>query len=311
MLENYKDKSKLQNLLISRRKFVGLSLLLLEITGCSTFTNDIKGDLKIVANGFDVYKKRNPNLKFPHRTWATWHDYLKKSGYNHTGESYILPPNEPIVACAAGRVIEAKARMGSGKSFTKRSGDVVKILHEEIELDGFNLYSTYYHMKENSRTVKYGDWVKRGDIIGSEGAPHKMHFKHYLSMKGFREQPNNFGINMGYMNYWDGKTDLEIPQKVAYDRNIKHYQFIREFSDRYIGPAAEEITEHSGPSFIHKGSWSNENQDWSYVEVFTLAKYIYQRNPELFKGSKKGNDSLIAEIYKNQPVILTLPLMKH
>ena len=174
----------LEDVVIDRRRFVNIAasigaIGITSLLGSGCAGNNIKGELGLLSKGFNVYNKRNPNLRPPHFTWATWKDMLKRAGYNHTGYSYILPRNEPIVACASGVVIESYAKIGSGREYHKRSGDWVQILHEKGSKSG--VCTIYYHMKENSRTVKPGQKVKRGQVIGYEGAPHKMHFKHYLS----------------------------------------------------------------------------------------------------------------------------------
>jgi len=269
------------------------------LTGCVNRTY-LKGGIKNVVKEFDVYTKSNPNLKFPHGTWKTWYGYLKGFGYNHTGASYTLPPGEPIVACASGQVIQASFRIGSGRDPYKESGDGVIISH------GNGVITDYYHMKKNSRKVKALDWVKRGQIIGSEGAPHGMHFKHFIRVRFHgREQPNNYGINHGYMDYWDKKTNLDIQPEEVYKKKNTQYKLIKSFLKKYKGPDHSFIFRRY---LIHQGNWSNENQRWSSLEEFKLAKYIYDLHPELFDDTKKINDLLIADIYANQPIILTLPM---
>jgi len=311
------DKSDIGQLLLTRRNFTGLTALLVSgLFGCA-HAGGPKGELKIVTNGFKVYRGRNPKLRFPHGTYSTWVNLLQDYGYKHTGYSYTLPGNEPIVACASGKVIEAYLRIGSGRNLNKESGDIVTILHEPDFnwVGNYNwggIKTTYYHMRSNSRQVSFGDKVNRGDILGYEGAPHNMHVKHYLRTEGFnREQPNNWGINHGYMDYWDGKTELDFPRDIVEKRNRKQISLIREFNENYMGPGFEHVRFIYNSGFMHRGRWAKEDTRWSPIEMFKLAEYIFRRSPELFKGSKKNNENLISGIYENQPIILTLPLKKH
>lgn len=310
------DKSDIGQLLLTRRNFTGLTALLMSgLFGCA-HSGGPKGDLKIVTNGFNVYRGRNSKLRFPHGTHRTWINLLQNFGYKHTGYSYNLPGNEPIVACASGKVIEADLKIGSGRNPDKESGDIVTILHEsDFNWQGnYNwqgVKTTYYHMRSNSRQVSVGDKVNRGDILGYEGAPNDLHVKHYLRTVGYnREQPNNWGINHKYMDYWDGKTELDFPRDIVEKRNRKQINLIREFNGNYMGPGFEHVRNiFSG--FMHRGRWAKEDTHWSPIEMFKLAEYIFRRSPELFKGSKKNNENLISGIYENQPIILTLPFKKH
>ena len=80
----------------------------------------------------------------------------------HKGTDFAAPVGTPIMATANGTVIESTRRGGNGK--------YVKIRHNDT-------YTTQYlHMSR--QTVKKGDFVKQGDVIGlvgmtgNTGGPH-------------------------------------------------------------------------------------------------------------------------------------------
>jgi len=78
----------------------------------------------------------------------------KSSTNLHYGNDYGIPTGSEVKACADGKVVMAETRISTGWS--------VVIEH----LPG--LYSLYYHMSELS--VKEGDMVKTGDLLGKSGA---------------------------------------------------------------------------------------------------------------------------------------------
>jgi hypothetical protein len=284
--------------------------------GCSFSRTGLHGELYDIAKGFEVYTSKNPNI-LGNKIWKTWYSYLREYGYMHTGEAYNLKDGDPIVASASGIVVEANRLVGSGKNMMKKSGDRVKIVHEEISeaqikvlwQENRFLTSVYYHMREYSTPLRVGDFVERGDVIGRVGAPHNMHFKHLIESWGKREQPNYYGHNMGYMDYWDSKTDLDISLENAREKKHFQYDLIRELMDRYQGPESNVI-KGLERGLIHKGRWSEENSSWSIVERFKLLEYLFRNSPHFFDEKDKPIQNIVAEVYRNQPVVLTLPITR-
>ncbi|RMF08156.1 MAG: hypothetical protein D6762_06240 [Candidatus Neomarinimicrobiota bacterium] len=87
----------------------------------------------------------------------------------HYGQDFSVPPGTPVYATADGVVQQARYRGGFGKT---------------VKLNNGNGYSTIYaHLSRI--TVKYGQKVKRGDIIGYSGntgrstGPHLHYEVHY------------------------------------------------------------------------------------------------------------------------------------
>lgn len=75
------------------------------------------------------------------------------ASYNHTGVDFSAAAGKDVQASNGGVVVYA--------GITELTGYTVVIDH------GFGLKTWYYHMSEN--TVKVGDEVKRGDVIGKTG----------------------------------------------------------------------------------------------------------------------------------------------
>lgn len=78
----------------------------------------------------------------------------KSSTSLHYGNDYGVPTGTEVHSCAAGKVVLAESRISTGWS--------VVVEH----LPG--LYSLYYHMNELS--VKEGDMVTQGQLLGKSGA---------------------------------------------------------------------------------------------------------------------------------------------
>ena len=108
--------------------------------------------------------------------------YIKTQpyGYGHGGVDLATfngwSAMVPIYAAESGVVTE---------SYNHYSwGEMVKISHGDLDV-GKDVYTLYAHMKEGSRTVKVGDYVNKGDLLGYVGStgnstgPH-LHFELYI-----------------------------------------------------------------------------------------------------------------------------------
>ncbi len=105
----------------------------------------------------------------------------------HKGTDFAAPIGTPIMATANGTVIESAWRGGNGK--------YVKIRHNDT-------YATQYlHMSK--RTVKKGEFVKQGDIIG------------YVGMTG-----NSGGPHVCYRFWKNGKQVDPLKQKLPEAKQI-------------------------------------------------------------------------------------------
>lgn len=109
----------------------------------------------------------------------------KSSSSSHYGNDYGIPTGSEVKASNDGRVVMAESRISTGWS--------VVIEH----LPG--LYSLYYHMDELS--VKEGDMVKQGELIGKSGAtglatgPH-LHWE--MRLNGSAVRPEFFKENFTF-----------------------------------------------------------------------------------------------------------------
>lgn len=113
------------------------------------------------------------------------HNCGSKSYDGHQGTDFTLRSFKQmdsgvnVLAAAAGRVTFIK----DGEFDRETEGDVTKLLGNYVAIRHNYLYYTYYgHLKKNSLTVKEGDSVNIGDIIGQVGSsgnstdPH-LHFE--------------------------------------------------------------------------------------------------------------------------------------
>lgn len=105
----------------------------------------------------------------------------------HIGIDYGIPTGTPVTSCAAGKVVMAESRITTGWT--------VVIEH----LPG--LYSLYYHL--DSLSVKEGQMVKMGDIIGKSGStglatgPH-LHWQ--MSLNGQAVNPDIFLSDFAFID---------------------------------------------------------------------------------------------------------------
>ncbi|NUP32800.1 MAG: peptidoglycan DD-metalloendopeptidase family protein [Streptomycetaceae bacterium] len=109
-----------------------------------------------------------------HQNGSAW-----SKGY-HTGVDFLSPSGKPVVAVGSGKVVSA----GWSGSY----GYEVIIRHSD---GGSNVFSEYAHMIKGTLTVKAGDTVEAGKVIGKSGetgnafGPH-LHFE-------IRREPGRFG----------------------------------------------------------------------------------------------------------------------
>lgn len=76
----------------------------------------------------------------------------------HHGIDYAAPSGTPVVAIGDGKIIKAK------RGYNKGAGNIIKIRHNSV-------YSTaYLHLSGFVQGIKYGAYVKQGDVIGYVGS---------------------------------------------------------------------------------------------------------------------------------------------
>lgn len=115
----------------------------------------------------------------------------------HPGLDFAAPEGTPVFATADGEVVVAERK--------NNDGNVIEINH------GFNYMSGYMHLAD--MTVNKGDFVKRGDRIGTVGRTGKAtapHLHYEVRFRGEAQNPVNFGfMELTPANYADFVTAAE------------------------------------------------------------------------------------------------------
>ena len=297
------------NSITNRRNFLritailGVSAAIPTILGCNSL--GIKGDLSVAVNGFKAYNGFNPNLKYYHQERQTWLDNVIEHKVEWAGIQYDIAGSEPIVAAANGKIahIEVKKNGYHG-------------LEDKIIMDhGGGIRTHYIHMRSNGskgliKLAQTNIVVKRGEVIGFGGK----YFKIYMYRKSIIGDMDNYGPHMGFMDYWDGKTNLDFTPDEVSEKNNEQIYLIYDLIKKYVGPGAEQLRDVNAFSKIPNilvHNYGNKNYCWEHAMVFKLLKFMYDSQPKNFNGTKQENDNLISEIYQKQPVILTLPFRQH
>jgi hypothetical protein len=173
-------------------------------------------------------------------------------------------------------------------------GFLVKISHAT----GYNSY--YLHLKKPE--IKSLQKVKRGQIIGHPDGRWNMP-RLVFRDDGEQCDPNNYGMNHSFMNYWDGKTDLNIGKAEQNKRFELQQQILNKFAGMVEGPEKYTLLRKK-----HEGKFPCK---WANIEKFRYTEYLYQNKPETFPSlTKEQFGELKKEFYSNQPIILTLPFEK-
>lgn len=277
---------------MNRRTFVKVTVLAAAglVAGC-TFWNRLGSELKPIAEGFEPYNGINPYA----RLWQkqTFLDNILEHRVAWAGAQYHnLPPGTPIIAPADG-ILALK--------YTRND---YHGLEDYIVIEHGLLFSTkLYHMKPRSCMVPKRSEVKRGDVVGLAG---HIPFKTGMKFYGILGDMDDYGENFEYMKPFD-ESQTEEEYGVIGRSNL-HMELITELRQKYIGPGKERLND-VGPTGIPK-SLSHDSSGkypWSYAMLFRLLNQMYKNHPELYRGTRSENDSLVKDIFYNQPIILTLP----
>lgn len=158
------------------------------------------------------------NTNLPHITWASerWAYDLVMEPYNtgsHNPDDYGIW-NQEILSPASGIVIaaydeEPDIEPGS-ESFLSMEGN-----HVYLKLDETGTYLLLNHLKQNSLTVKIGEHVQTGDLLGRVGnsgstsEPH-LHIHHQRQNPVLTPHPV---LAEGLPLYFEGTDTVPMPQK--------------------------------------------------------------------------------------------------
>lgn len=148
-----------------------------------------------------------------------------------------------IVAIADGQVLTSK--------YSSSAGYYVEIRH-------FNNYiSRYLHMTKNSITVKKGDFVKKGDIIGYMGATGNATGVHL-----------HFAVN-------DNKNDSEDPLPFLLGTNEFKSDLYKEFIINVQNSLDVEVDGIAGPKTLEKTITISSNTNNRHMLVKYIQLYLY------------------------------------
>lgn len=245
---------------------------------------------------FDVYNDVNPNTK--DIVAYTFKDCLAKKWW----PGICYKTSKPMVAVAAGTVTDV-SNLADTTGYLY--GTITK---EQNQAKGFgvrvttgNYYNSFYlHLK--TPEVKFGQRIKRGQTIGYPDERWNMP-RLVINEASDQVDPNNYGVNHSYMNYWDGNTDLDIGKEEQNKRYEIQQQILNKFTGMVEGPEKYTLLRKK-----HKGM---QLCKWSPIEHFRYIEYLHQNKPETFPSLTKDQlEEMRKEFYSNQPIILTLPFKK-
>jgi hypothetical protein len=242
---------------------------------------------------FDVYNDINPNAK--DIVAHTFKDCLVKKWW----PGICYKTDKPMVAVAAGTVTEIF-----------NTSDTTGYLYQTIRKEqnqskgfgvtvttGNNYNSFYLHL--TTPEVEFGQKITRGQLIGYPDERWNMP-RLVVNEAVDQIDPNNYGVNHSYMNYWDGKTDLDIGKEEQNKRYEIQQQILNKFAGMAEGP--EEYT------LLRKKHEGMQLSKWSPIEYLRYIEYLHQNKPETFPSlTKEQFGEMKKEFYSNQPIIFTLP----
>jgi len=250
---------------------------------------------------FNVYNDVNPNAK--DIVAHTFKDCLSQKWW----PGICYKTSKPMVAVAGGtvtRVFKAEEilHLAQGHITFKNLGE------EQNPAKGFcvrvtvgsNYTSYYLHLK--TPEVKFGQKVKRGEIIGYPDETWNMP-RLVIDEISNQIDPNNYGMNYSFMNYWDGSTDLDIGKEEQNKSYEIQQQILNKIAGMTEGPEKYTLLRKK-----HKGMFP---YTWSNIEKFRYIEYLHQNKPDTFPSlTKEQFLEMKKEFYANQPIILTLPFKK-
>ena len=245
---------------------------------------------------FDVYNDVNPNAN--DIVAYTFEDCLSKKWW----PGICYKTDKPMVAIASGTVTEV-FNTADTKGYYYQT-----IRKEQNQAKGFgvtvttgNIYNSFYfHLMPPE--VKLGQTITRDQIIGYPDERWNMP-RLVVNEAADQIDPNNYGVNHSYMNYWDGNTDLDIGKEEQSKRYEIQQQILNKFAGMVEGPEKYTLLRKK-----HKGM---QLCKWSPIEHFRYIEYLHQNKPETFPSlTKEQFEEMRKEFYSNQPIVLTLPFKK-
>jgi hypothetical protein len=278
-------------------------------TGCAIPPKDINWsempDKEFSLDKFDdwfithkLYNGVNPNLKITQlgkntTTKAAINSFNNSTPGidNHSGGLYAAAGGE------VARIIDLD-KIGTGRA----GGYMVYVSHPVAgpNMMDWVITTSYAHIYQPKLEV--GQRVERGDKIADVLYPDIA--KLMLQRWQYFVDPDNYGQNHSYMDYWDGKTDFDIQN--TRERCLKQEQIYWEIRGKASPWLYEQLRNHFPKS--HRKD-QIKNHLWDFVEMFKYIEGLYNIKPHFFpKLDKQEFVALKEDFYANQPIILTLPL---
>lgn len=258
-----------------------------------------------LLSGFNPFNGKNPNLRKPHSSNHTFYENLVRY-HAHAGIQYDLPESQLIIACAPGVVDKVETQVGKSSA-----QELIVLLHGEL------FVSVYYHMREGSRKVKKGDFVKRGQPLAKPYSNNGIATKLSVHRQGFaksreemlktvnsyRDDADYYGQNNGFMEYFVGQPITEKSYEEVTKQDKLQKQLVYDLMGLYKGPGANLI-----PDTLWHISPGSEDVKWSFIQTVKLMEHRFKINKDQFNASPVEIEELFQEFYDAQPVLFTLPL---
>lgn len=274
-------------------------------TGCASFPKNVNWsevpDKEFSLDKFDdwfvvhkLYNGLNPNLKIGQPGYSPTFKGSMNQGFT-PGVDYS---SNFMYAAAEGQIYKW------GPDYHLRLGGAwLFIAHPTVERPIF--ITQYAHLSEIYKKETFTP-VERGEKIASVMSFHhaKMMMVYYWT---HLVDPDNYGENHSYMNYWDGKTNLEITD--MNQRNNNQIAVVKEIQNFSSPKIKEDLKNRMMYNRQHRGDWEGKQVWWDEIERFRYLDALYNAKPNLFPElSPDKFAEYKREFYANQPIILTLPL---
>jgi len=287
------------------------------LKGCLSSTSDVSWST-IPTEEFDIYefskwykKNRlyngmNPNLLMRHRGGLA--ATFRTNAFNNKGWTPGLGYSaSEMYAVSRGRVL---GKTDLGRLTTRLGGWMVLVGHPNESTGYDNPYVSYYaHLGKVH--VKAGQKVERGALIGSRIVKHDC-AKFMLTEGGLYTawvDADKFGPMHSYMEYCTGPLEID-------DQNEENRILTRERLTKQLHITLDFDEHRLSNSQLHLADLKHRNSKkrtwgWSMGETFKFLETLYEIRPDQFPTlDREEYESIKKTFYDNQPVILTLPVLK-
>jgi hypothetical protein len=256
----------------------------------------------------------NPNMQRPQNQRHSFHLSIDKN--RPPGIEYYTG-GAPVRAVAAGIVHfvgQAKPKANSpGGNYVRVAHDLYDGLQKEfyprIPLYRYQAYrSTYYHLSRVE--VKHWQSVKRGQIIGygmKYGPDSREKAKLVLEERGNWVNPDDYGLNHRFMDYWDGVMTYEVELEEMNTRLDRQADLVIRLNSFYTDKDKDNVFKKIH-TVIDTEKFTNFPVEWSTIDRFRYLVDRYTKNPDLFPTLSAADFETIKKaFYNSQPIVLTLP----